>query len=44
MSRVPYVSTMGSLMYIIICVRPNNPQAMREINRFMKKSTSNERN
>ena len=35
MSRVPYASAMGSLMYAMICTRPDIAQAVAVVSRFM---------
>eukprot|EP00253_Pinus_taeda_P005362 PITA_05362 len=37
MSRVPYVSAVGSLMYVMVCTRPNIAHAVELLNRFMSK-------
>src|ERR1044072_3181634 len=36
MSRVPYASAVGSLMYAMICTRPDIAQAIGTVNRFME--------
>ena len=35
MSRVPYSSTIGSLMYVMVCTRPNIAQAVGVVSRYM---------
>jgi poly(3-hydroxybutyrate) depolymerase len=35
MSRVPYASAVGSLMYAMICTRPDIAQAVGAVSRFM---------
>ena len=35
MSRVPYASVVGSLMFIMICKRPDIAQAVRAVSRYM---------
>jgi ATP-binding cassette subfamily B (MDR/TAP) protein 1 len=35
MSRVPYASTVGSLMFAMICTRPDIAQAVRAVSRYM---------
>ncbi|KAH9727213.1 Integrase catalytic domain-containing protein [Citrus sinensis] len=35
MSRVPYASTVGSLMFAMICTRPDNAQAVGAVSRYM---------
>ena len=35
MSRVPYASIVGSLMFAMICTRPDIAQAMEAISRYM---------
>ncbi|KAH9745517.1 hypothetical protein KPL70_004101 [Citrus sinensis] len=35
MSRVPYASAVGSLMFAMICTRPNIAQAVGAVNRYM---------
>lgn len=37
MSKVPYVSTVGSLIYVMVSTRLNIAQAMRVVSRFMNK-------
>ena len=36
MSRVPYSSTVDSLMYVMVCTRTNIAHAMRVVRRYMK--------
>jgi hypothetical protein len=36
MSRVPYSSTVGSLMYVMVCTRPYIAHAVGVMNRYMK--------
>jgi hypothetical protein len=40
MSRVPYSSTVGSLMYAMVCTRPDIPHVVGVLRRYMKKSRS----
>ena len=35
MTRVPYASAVGSLIYAIVCTRPNLSQAVSMISRYM---------
>jgi hypothetical protein len=35
MSRVPYSSAVGSLMYVMVCTRPNIAHAVEFVSRFM---------
>ncbi|KAH9669686.1 hypothetical protein KPL70_021889 [Citrus sinensis] len=35
MSRVPYASTVGSLMFAMLCTRPDITQAVRAVSRYM---------
>jgi ATP-binding cassette subfamily B (MDR/TAP) protein 1 len=35
MSRVPYSNVVGSLMYAMVCSRPNLPHAMSLFSRYM---------
>ena len=37
MSKVPYVSAIGSLMYAIVCTRPDIAHAMGVVSRFMSR-------
>jgi hypothetical protein len=37
MSRVPYVSVVGSLMYAMVCTRPYNAHAMGFFSRYISK-------
>ena len=37
MSRVPYASVVGSLMYAMVCTRPYIAHAVGVLNRFMSK-------
>ena len=37
MSRVPYASAIGSLMYAMVCTRPDIAHAMGVLSRFMSK-------
>ena len=37
MSRVPYASAVGSLMYTMICTRPNIVHAVEVLSTFMSK-------
>jgi hypothetical protein len=36
MSRVPYSSTVGNLMYVMVCTRPDIAHAMGVVSRYMK--------
>lgn len=38
MSQVPYVPAVRSLMYVMICTKPNIAQEVRVISKFMKNS------
>ena len=38
MSKVPYASTIGSLMYAMVCTRPGIAHAMGVVSRFMSRS------
>ena len=35
MSRVPYISSAGSLMYVMVCIRPNISSTISPASRFM---------
>jgi hypothetical protein len=35
MSRVPYSSAVGSLMYVMVCTRPDIAHAVRVMSRYM---------
>jgi len=35
MPRVPYASVMGSLMYVMVCTRPDLAYAVSTVSRFM---------
>ena len=37
MSKVPYASAIGSLMYVMVCTRPDIAHAMGVMNRFMSR-------
>jgi len=37
MSRVPYASAVGSLMYEMVCIRPDIAHAVGVLSRFMSK-------
>ena len=37
MSKVPYASTIGSLMYAMVCTRPGIAHAMEVVSRFMSR-------
>ena len=37
MSKVPYDSAIGSLMYAMVCIRPDIPHAMGVVSRFMSR-------
>jgi hypothetical protein len=36
MSRVPYASAVGSLMYVMVCTRPNISHAVGVVSRYME--------
>ena len=36
MSKVPYASTVGSLMYAMVCTRPDIAHAVGVVSRYMK--------
>jgi hypothetical protein len=36
MSKIPYVSTIGSLMYAMVCTRPNILHAVGVVSRYMR--------
>jgi len=38
MSRVPYASVVGSLMYAMVCTRPDLVYAISTVSRFMSNS------
>ena len=38
MSRIPYASAVGSLMYAMICTRPDLAHAVSVVSRFMEES------
>ena len=38
MSKVPYASTIGSLMYAMVCTRPDIAHAVGVVSRFMSRS------
>lgn len=38
MSKIPYFSTVGCLMYVIVCTRPNLAQAVSQLCKFISKS------
>ena len=38
MSKVPYASAIGSLMYVMVCTRPDIAHVMRVVSRFMSRS------
>lgn len=38
MSRVSYIFAVGSLMYVMICIRPDIAQAVGVVSRFMADS------
>jgi len=40
-SRVPYASAVGSLMYTIVCTGPNLAYAVSIVSRFMSNQESN---
>ncbi|KAL6347185.1 hypothetical protein AAG906_012766 [Vitis piasezkii] len=35
MRKVPYASVMGSLMYVMVCTRPDIAHVVRVVNRFL---------
>ena len=37
MNKVPYASTVGSLMYVMVCTRPNIAHVVRVVSRFMSR-------
>ena len=37
MSKVPYASTIGNLMYAMVCTRPNIAHAVGVVSRFMSR-------
>jgi hypothetical protein len=37
MSRVPYASVVGSLMYVMVCTRPDIAHAVGVLSRYMSK-------
>ena len=37
MSKVPYASAIGSLMYVMVCTRPDIAHAMGVVSRFMSR-------
>ena len=37
MSKVPYASAIGSLMYAMVCTRPDIAHAMGVVSRFMSR-------
>ena len=37
MSKVPYASAIGSLMYAMVCIRSNIAHAVGVVNRFMSR-------
>ena len=37
MSKVPYVSVIGSLMYAMVCTRPDIAHAVGVVNKFMSR-------
>jgi hypothetical protein len=38
MATVPYASAVGSLMYVVICTRPDIAHAVRVVSHYMKNS------
>ena len=36
MRRIPYSSAVGSIMYVMVCTRPNVAYGIGLVNRFMK--------
>ena len=41
MSHVPYASAVGSLMYAMVCTRPNIAHAVEVLSRYMSKPVKN---
>ena len=41
MARVPYASAVGSLMYAMVCMRPNISQTVSMVSRYMHNSGKN---
>ena len=39
MSKVPYASTIGSLMYAMVCIRPDIAHAVGVVSRYMSNSS-----
>ena len=37
MNKVPYASAVGSLMYVVVCTRPNIAHVVRVVSRFMSR-------
>ena len=37
MSKVPYASAIGSLMYVLVCTRPNTTHAVGVVSRYMSR-------
>ena len=37
MNKVPYASAIGSLMYVMVCTRPNISHVVRVVSRFMSR-------
>ena len=37
MSKVPYASVIGSLMYVMVCTRPNIAHTVRVVRRYMSR-------
>ena len=37
LSKVPYASAIGSLMYVMVCTRPNIAHAVEVVSRFMSR-------
>ena len=37
MSKVPYASAIGNLMYVMVCTRPDIAHAMRVVSKFMSR-------
>ena len=37
LSKVPYASAIGSLMYVMVCTRPDIAHAVRVVSRFMSR-------
>jgi hypothetical protein len=38
MENIPYLLVVGSLMYVMVCIRPDIAHVMRVVSRFMSNS------